>query len=277
MNKKPILILLAICPLLFSGQVTNPDTSIAGRRFILFSASYRLPVNKSRILNSGHGIAIEAGINPARFFSGKTIIGLYAGWGWRDHLWSTSFDRQFVHDYQSTVITETLSARDSSIVHVSKELFREKKGASVPLPGCETNSFHNYSIYYGIILRLPRYSPVLKLYTGSVRAHYQGPGDLIEPQKEHTIVQLRRKMYGAEILLSDPLGFICRKKQYPSWLANLAFSFYYEQNDFSTAVLYFSDGEQELHIPLKRFTGSAFLNKYKKEQTFGFRFSYALL
>lgn len=241
----------------------------------MFTAGYRLPVNKQTIINSGHGLYVEAGINSAYFFPGKQLqAGVFAGWAMTDKLWSTSFNQEFVNDYRNSINTEqNFSSPDSGLIHLSSELFTSKKGRSPVMPGCEMQSFHNYSLYYGILLKIPlRFTPVIKIYTGSTRSHYQGPGELLG-EGDYTIIRLKRKMLGCELLVTD----FVKQRSSQNYFKKAGIGFYYEYCNFSTAALHADDGSQSSGIALSRFTSSDFLKKYRHEQTFGIKVSFNIM
>jgi hypothetical protein len=246
----------------------------------LFTAGYRMPVNKASVLNSGHGVYLEAGINPGHLISKKLIIGLYAGWAWKDKLWSTSFNNAFIEDYRSSINSEShFSSLDSTVINASANVFASKSGRSLTLPGCEMQSFHNYSFYYGAMLRLPyKYIPTVKLYMGITGSYILGSGDLITKQNDYSVFQLKRALYGCEVILFR--GFQAASKsntKFPVHKNICSFSVYYETYDFYNSSLYFFDGEQRTNIPLKRFLSSSFLQKYKNENAWGFKVSFAIM
>jgi hypothetical protein len=274
------IIIGLLFPLVFSAQgndVGAGKNSHSERPLFLFSAAYRLPAYTGKIINSGRGAAFEIGINPAKYFTQHSIFGVYAGWAWKDNLWYSSFRNDFVQDYRSSINTEQISgSMDSALINRSASLFASKKGRSSIVPGCETNSFHNYSVYYGIILKLPSsFFPVVKLYKGSTRSHYLGPGDIITAGTDYTIVQLRRSMYGIEVMLLDPFQFGKGKRDHSS-LNKIGVSAYYEYGDLTTSSLFFDNGKERRLVPLKKFTDHTMLQKYRHEHVFGFKLSYNL-
>gem|GEM_PF-4780294 len=244
-----------------------------------FTVGYRLPLANQSVINSGHGIYTEAGFNPGAFLSGKTILGLFAGWGWKDNLWSTAFDGRFVRDYRQAIDHDlSTSLLDSSIIAASADLFGTKQGSSPTMPGCEMRSFHDYSLYYGLIVKLPfRYSPVIKLYRGTTRSHYQGAPGLISASVDYNMLQLRRAMYGCELMLPDLPGLIQRNRETPKSLKRLGLSLYYEYCDFSTSALHFNDGDTRRLIPLKQFLPGSFFDSYRHEHKFGCKLSYTFI
>jgi hypothetical protein len=257
--------------LLFTIQISFAQQN---DHLLMFTAGYRLPVTKAMIINSGHGLYVEAGINPL-WFAKNAGLGIFGGYAMRDNFWNTSFSDGFVSDYRSAINNEkTYSALDSALIFTSRSLFATKKGNS--RPGCEGNSFHDYSLYYGVLLRLPAKNKItIKLYTGSTRSHYRG-SDEITAGGNNTI-QLRRRMYGGELMLRDPLSLVFKSKKYHCSLVNFGIGMYYEFNDMYTASLFFSDGQQRTTIALKQFTNASFMSKYKREQLFGLKISYKVL
>lgn len=244
-----------------------------------FTAGYRLPLANQSVINSGHGIYTEAGLNPGALISGKTILGVFVGWGWKDNFWSTAFDGSFVRDYRQAIDRDlSLSQPDSSVIAVSADLFETKQRSSPTIPGCEMRSFHDYSLYYGLIVKLPfRYSPVIKLYRGSTRSHYQGAPGLVTASGDYNMLQLRRAMYGCELMLLNLPDLIWKKREVPKVLKRLGLSLYYEYSDFSTSALHFTDGDTRRLIPLKQFLPGSCFNSYRHEHKFGGKLSYTFI
>lgn len=244
--------------------------------FLLLSLGYRLPIINSGVINSGHGIALEAGINPAAFMFKHTTIALYGGWSWKDNLWSTSFDDNFVRHYKNSLNTEGVTELDSAIIASSVSLFQTKNGRSLTMPGCEMKSFHDYALYYGIWVKLPfKYVPSLKIYKGTLRAHYQGGSGIITQAEDYNILQLRRDMHGCEVMLHDPLGSFYNKRSL--CLSKIAISIYFEHYNFYSSELHFNDGDQKRTIALSTFTSSGFLQKYKSDYRLGCKISVNLM
>lgn len=242
----------------------------------LFTAGYRCPVSKSSIINSGHGIYIESGINPGKYILKNLVLGVYAGMGFQDRFWKTSFNPHFSKDYNASVKEEqNYSALDSAVIHSSRHLIRDTKGNAAVMPGCATNSFHNYSLYYGLVLKLPfKYLPLLKLYHGITGSHYQDDLSLAPGQKGYSIVRLKRAMYGCELAL---LKRFKGSRHTAHRTRTVALSAYYEFCDFSTSSLYYTDGLNKTTIPLKTFVVSSFLNHYKYEVYYGFKLSFLII
>jgi hypothetical protein len=281
--KKNLLSLTLLLPVLLAARNPPDSLNVPKGTFgnyspLLFTAGYRVPIGRSPVINSGHGIYLEAGINPARLITKKMIAGVFVGLAWKDNLWNTSFNKEFTRDYTTAIDREApLNTLDSAVVTGSGSLFAEKKGTSVTMPGCEMNSFHNYSLYYGAIVKLPfKHIPFLKLYKGTTRTHYQGPGDLITKQKEYNILQLRRAMYGCEVLFVNPLAIFYHKRNVPKYLQKTGISIYYEYCNFYESQLYFDDGEQKTTVRLKNFSSQGFLNKYRNEHQYGCKISFNL-
>jgi hypothetical protein len=229
-------------------------------------------VTKSNVISSGHGVYLEAGINPGKFISDKLILGLYAGWGWRGTAWSTSFSSSFTSDYKNSLSYSegAFSETDRTIINSSARLFEERKGTSIAMPGCETSSFHNYSVYYGVVIKLPyRYSPVIKLYRGSTRSYYMG-NKIVTSDQDYNIFELRRAMHGCEVMFFRGL-------QLKEHLNAGCLSVYAENNSMKRSELYFTDGNITRSLPLGDFTNSSFLNKYKNDFTVGLRLSFCIM
>jgi hypothetical protein len=247
----------------------------------LFTAGYRVPVIQSSIINSGHGLYFEAGLNPGYLLSKKTVLGVFVGWAWKDGLWNTAFNREFLADYNTAIegSDRSLAGTDSAVIFASKELFDSKKGRSVTMPGCEMNSFHNYALYYGIMVRLPvKYLPAVKLYAGSTRSHYQGPGQR-GTGGDYTIFELRRALYGCELILFRGVKDLTRgqTQQRPVHRNIGMLSIYYERCDFYNASLYFTDGANRTDIRLRTFTSHSFLQKYRTEASIGLKISFCIM
>jgi hypothetical protein len=281
---KKLLIAFNLLPLLLlaSGEDSlNNKALLSGAKtsysWVFFSAGYRMPVTTGNVINSGRGVYVEAGVNAGRAISENVLVGLFGGWGWKDNLWVTGFKNQFVKDYAASINHEKASTfLDSSIISSSAGLFNSKKGRSAAMPGCEMRSFNNYSMYYGAIIKLPfRFTPAFKIYHGSARSHYQGPDGIVTSGNDYNIFQLRRSMYGAELMFTNPLR-IFYKKAAPSHIQKLGLSVYYEYCDFYTAALYFDDGQDQRLISLKSFVSKGLLKKYAHEDLFGFKVSYNL-
>jgi len=275
-----LIILYPFSTFAFPGDSINlPNKSQEKSPLLLFTAGYRMPVNKNSIINSGHGLYFEGGINPTHFVTKNLVIGTYIGWAWKDNAWSTSFNSNFLKDYQPSINSDFNSSLDSMIISRSKEILSNNKGRSLTMPGCEMKSFHNYSLYYGIIIKLPyQYIPIIKLYTGTTRSHFQGGGNIITKQGDYNIIQLRRAMYGCELIIFR--GMNAKPKDSSpknSFFQKIGLSIYYEYCDFYNSSLYFDDGTHQRTIPLKRFISNSTLKKYRSEMVWGFKLSYSII
>lgn len=95
----------------------------------LFTAGYRCPVSKSSIINSGQGIYTESGINPGTYILKDLVLGIYAGIGFQDRFWKTSFNPHFSRDYNASVKEEqNYATLDSAVIQSSRYLIRNTKG-----------------------------------------------------------------------------------------------------------------------------------------------------
>lgn len=266
----------------------NQDSSLALKKgyskpssLFLFTLGYRMPLNKSAVINSGHGFYIEGGINPGRLISKNLVIGLYGGWSFMDKSWATSFNENFSNDYGASIKNyDNLSDLDTTIINSSVDLFKNTKGYSNIMPGCEMKSFHNYSLYYGITIKLPfKYSPTLKLYKGTMRSHYQGDGNIATKHKDYNIFQLRRDMYGCELMILNIEQLFSRKKSQQKTFNHrgAGLSIYYESYNFYNSSLYFYDGTITHTLPLQKFATTSFLEKYKHESAYGFKLCFYIM
>lgn len=241
--------------------------------FIL-SAAYRMPVNKNKVINSGRGIATELGINPGRFISGQLVLGIYAGYGWRDNFYSTVFNKDFVNDYHFASREKEFSGLDSAVIYSSGELIRNKKERGSVFPGCGSKSFHNYSMYYGVVLKLPyRFFPVLKIYRGAQRTSFRAT-EVITKNRDYNLYEFRSSMHGIELLFK---GAQLNDSRRMAWYDLATLSVYYETCNYSGAGLFFSDGVERTRIPLRDFLSKEFTEKYSGVASFGFRLGIVLI
>jgi hypothetical protein len=275
MNPKKFLFpLIVVFPTLVNSQKDSLPRKLRKTEapIFIFSAGYRMPVNRSVILNSGHGLSLEAGINAGKLVSQNLTIGLYVGWNWKDLLWATSFKREFSEAYKTSAKEDAgFNSLDSSIISNSAALFESKKGNSFTMPGCEMRSFHNYALYYGVLIRLPReYIPALKIYTGFTRSQFLGSGEIVTHQKDYNIFELRRAMYGCELILFHGLKLNDK-------INTGSISFFYESYNFAGSSLYFSDGETKRNLFLRDFMSPSFMNKFRHELACGVKLSFSVM
>jgi hypothetical protein len=228
-----------------------------------------MPCNRNIVINSGHGLYFETAVATARVSDSKILLGIYGGWSWMDRAWNTSFNKTFAADYRGALNPEhRLEGFDSSLVFAFSKLL-SRKGTDLIAPGCAMQSFHNYSLYYGLIFKLPgKTQPTIKIYTGFVRSHLLAAQVITDG--DYNIFQLRRRMYGSEIIVFS--GWKLKKSNSSTGLLSL----YAECASIKNASLYFSDGSLQKEIKLKNFAGEQFLQKYQSAWTFGFRVSHIL-
>ena len=263
----------AVCFAEKDSLFTSKKEELKLNNFFILTAGYRLPISKSKINNSGHGLCMEGGVNIGRLLSQKHVFGLFAGWGFMDKLWHTSFTQNFANDYGNSIKNESPNfINDSSVIKSSVQLIKNKKGTSSILPGCQTNSFNNYAMYYGIIIKLPnKYLPALKFYKGSLRSYFKGDKDLTIEASEYTIYELRRNMYGCELMFLNINQCLKNKKSRKYKRRGIGLSVYYENYDFYNSTLYFNNGIIKSSTLLKTFVSNSFLLKYKNDHTLGIK------
>ncbi|MFL5754161.1 MAG: hypothetical protein ACJ76F_12185 [Bacteroidia bacterium] len=244
---------------------------------VLFSIAYSLPVNQNKVISSGHGISTELGINPGKYFGKNILLGIYGGYGWRDNFWNTSFNKNFVSDYQASFKDVKLPGLDSAVIHSAGNLFAEKKGTS-PLSGCETKAFHNYSLHYGIFFKLPhRYFPAVKIYRGATHTSFRAT-EVITHNRDYNLYEIRSAMQGIELVFFQGKTWRSTNKETGKLRVYnaAALSFYYERCNFYRSRLYFSDGVDRTTIPFSAFLSDQFSGKYKSVPSFGFKLSFII-
>lgn len=233
-----------------------------------FSAGYRAPLVNSKVINSGHGLYVESGLNAGKLTRSNAIVGVYGGWAFRDLLWSTSFSQGFATDLRNSINRNEpgFSSADSALIAVTTDLVQNKTGRSVP--GCTSKSFNNYSLYGGVAVKLPyKWFPLTKIYMGSTRSHYYGDAT---SGGDFTVLQLRRRMYGVEIIFINSLF-----KNSCSYKVQLGA--YAEMYNFSHARLFFDNGDIKRSIELRKYTSSSFINKYNNDYTAGLKISVSFM
>lgn len=255
------------------GQSDSVNRSSELRSPIILSLGYRMPVHNT-IINSGHGLAFELGINPLYYFSKKLLVGIYCGIATRDYFWSTSFNKKFSDDYANSIINKDYGDVNLEVINASKKLFAETKGSTKGLPGCETNAFHSTSMYYGLIAKIPfeKYPVIIKLYTGVTHTTFRG-GEIVTKKQDYNYFSIKRSMYGFEISLFPGIKVMNRSDDFKK-IARIymgTVSFFYEYCDLNTADLYFSDGDKSVSIPFRNFLSQDFMKKYKKETSWGLK------
>jgi hypothetical protein len=269
------ILFLSIC----FASIARADSTLAHSPNFLplyVNAGYRLPINQSSFINSGHGLYAESGINGGYFLKEKKMFSLIGGMALKDKLWATAFKRQFIDDLLLMHSAEELLSGDSAIVSGFKRSLKE--GQTGAVGSCRTNSFHTYSWYYGIVFSLPvgHYATTLKLYRGTTRS-----GATIDKgitAESEAYYEIRRKMSGIEVSLFP--GFRLRLSKKDADVPVISrigmVSFYYERANFSDAVLYYSDNDTDQRIRFSEFVSSSFLRKYKNENTLGIKVSWRI-
>jgi hypothetical protein len=280
MNKpflKKLFPLLCVAAVQLQAQAhEGTDTAAASCSPLLLTAGYRCPLKAGAVSNSGRGLFFEAGFNPGYYFHEPQLTGIFAGWAGKDRAWNTAFSDQFLLDFNSCFSDISLTGPDSAILSAFRNLVNQKESGSTFLPGCQTGTFHNSSLYYGAIVGLPfkKYASCLKIYGGLLRSSYTGT-DLTDRHKEYNHFEIRRKMLGLELMLFP--GWSRRLKEKagnaPLFAHLGAFSFYYEHSGLSNASLYFTDGDEQKTIAFPYFMTPAFSEKYRHEHNFGIRLS----
>lgn len=242
------------------------------------NASYRMKANKSP-LHSGRGLGFELGLNLGYFVSQKLLIAPFIGYGFRDAILNTSYSDEYIDDLSNSYDPSILNRTDK--LAVDRLVSFIKNG----------DDFHETVDYYGLMIRLPfRYSPIIKIYTGNVSQLYKTFDQLAldttissNGKYDHDYLSIDSKMkWGAEFFLYngvsksfqyDYLNTMIKEKDLNFSLNIIALSVYFEQIDNSNASFYFTNGPENVRVPLKNVMSQSFMDKYRKDVNFGFRLS----
>lgn len=281
LNKTKLLFLLLMF-LAFNKSNGNTDTiplkTELGASMLIFNLGYRCPLNKTTVINSGHGIFVEGGLNAGYFLKNKQFIAVIGGLGFKDKLWNTSFSDKFIDELNISWGDNILSPADTHVVSGFKTALNSKPEKGFSGLSCRTNTFHNYSFYYGLMFNLPfvRYQTFIKLYRGATRSacstSNSGCG------VDYNYFEIRRKMYGLELTVFPGFSKKMKNCLFGSALsAHLGMlSVYYERISFSNSKLYYSSENAEGTIELNKFIAPAFLKNYKNENVIGLKLSWSV-
>lgn len=225
---------------------------------------YRQLISQGPIINSGNGLYFEPHLHLDRNFKVHPKITLFAGWGWQDRLRSTSFAQKFAGDYRAEVFSERNSGlSDSAIIHQSAGFINNMRGKSGLTPGCNTNSFHDYELYYGLGYEWPGpMNPVLRVFRGALRSHYQGAAD----GYDYEIYQFRRNYWGFDLSVSKAFLATATKKGIRPGIGIFAMI-----SNLRTATIYYDNGDMSRKILLRNFVSDHFSRTYAHELRSGLR------
>lgn len=228
------------------------------------------------VLNSGKGLGLEAGINPAWFFNSRLTLGVFAGVAMRDVFYNTKFSDAYINDFNRSFNGTGLQGNDSLVANQYARLIGKA-------------GFHDREVYYGIVFRLPyKWAPVVKLYTGWLYWVYKTDNHLpVKPDSdtrndndEYDIDH--RISWGAEVFLfpgytrvGDYHEFPFIKKRPLTYLTyRFPISFFIERISTAHSTYHFDTGELSVNLPQERILSPSFIDQYKSNYYFGFRISY---
>jgi hypothetical protein len=258
------IIILIISILICSEMISQNNHGKKKDPLGFFAVGYRMPLNHNPVINSGHGLFIEGGLNLFKNKLKKVQLSVIAGWAFQDRLWNTKFNERFAEDYTNSISTENVPA-DSGCIHLSQYLISNASGNAATPPGCSTNSFHNYSMYLGFELHFKsKYFNGLKLYRGTTRTYIMSDYKTRMAQ-EFNVFEIRRPMYGAEVTITR---FLLKQRN------SISLNVYSEYNNFTNSVLHFYDGSSVRNISLRKIAKSSFIDKYRFDAYFGFKCSF---
>jgi len=227
-------------------------------------------------LNSGKGLGLEVGFNPAYFFNRRLLLGVFGGIAMRDVFYNTKFSSSYRNDFNQSFNSTGFQGNDSLVAN---------KFASIINDG----SFHDQELYYGIIFRLPyAWAPVVKLYTGDLNWVYKTDNHLrvtpsSETRNDNDYYNISHHIqWGAEIFLFwgytkiGDYGKLPFAKKKPLLFSTrvLPLSFFIERINSARSEYSFDTGEMSVVVPQSRILGDSFIQKYKSNYYFGFRLLY---
>ncbi|MBK7034952.1 MAG: hypothetical protein KBF42_08520 [Chitinophagales bacterium] len=215
------------------------------------------------------GMQLSVGVNVARFFSNKFVIGIIADVKGVKGLTQQHFSDDFINDFNESFITEYNKPSDSAKAYVISQAINDVPGHGF---------FGNYSGNLGIMFSLfpQKYGGVL---ISAKRGYRDFPifgtygNDFIDDGKlDNTLFQLK-KNYSAEISIK-PYTFF--KNGYADvnnfhstdiWKL-ITVGFYYEQLELENANF---NG-----IPFSKIVKSKFLSRYDVDHCYGVKLGLSL-
>lgn len=238
---------------------------------------YRIPVNKQKISNAGHGFSMELNLG----FGKKKIISVFGGWLFTDKLWGNTYKKEFADDFEQNLQLGNYAGIDSAGLVQLRNDFHYLNQWALPL-GSYHEGFHDRNFYYGITIMLPNKKfPIIKIYRGQTTT--KGGTDYIPCPSGDYGADLgmhyltRPLVWGASVSFCNVLWWYKKYKE-TELQQNVTISFYYEVNDYSKTIFtYFNGCTNTSTMNLVDITNSNFVSKYKNEVRFGFKIGFLLL
>lgn len=226
--------------------------SLQKNTFFMLAFNY-MYTNQSKIAHGGRGGYISGGVNLARLFTKKIVLGgeieLKA---WKG-LWPHYFTKNFIADFNAAFHNE-LSGEDSARAVVLKECINgseryKRRGTFYSAMGIAFSPFP--SQYGGFMLILKR---------GFLSIPVHGTFGTLFNQKGSDWVSISSSgFYSAELVLKPLTFFKATKHDEANGI--LQFSLFYQQVSWKDP--YFDE------LPISRVTNTGFINKYAIQQHFG--------
>lgn len=211
------------------------------------------------------GTHIRFGVNFARFFSKKFILGLYTDVKVVKGLTKQYFSDDFVGDFNSSFIEYYSDPFDSARANTVKAAINNSEGYDF-----RGNYFGNIGVsvslfphkYGGIIFtykRGYRAYPVFGTYWNTYFNNGESDNVLLDLNKNHAFTIAFKPF-----LLFRSGNLILRSMRGKDYWQLVSIGFYYERTNLKYAIF---DG-----MPVKNMVDNNFLNRYGVSQCFGFTF-----
>jgi len=217
-----------------------------------FKLNYQL-ISPNNISSSGNGISGSFGINFARYFTQKGIVGLYVQMKNRELLFPSDFDSGLNSYFNSNADISGLSTEDAIIA----QHFIDETGSYRSLGGSARRQI-------GMMFFLhKRFLPVLQIYKGRTIELFDISDDVREITGNPDWVYLSYKTLGLEMTF-----FPLSKFKYNYQGVNLFLSLFVERSVYNQAKVN--------HISVSDFAPS-FSNDYNQNIRFGLKIGIGML
>jgi hypothetical protein len=243
-----------------------PDSSTQAS---LMSVSYQyLYIPQTQALRAG-GTSLNVGLNLARFFSNKFILGIC--YDLKDFSGSTNqrISKDFVNSFNSAFKSSTASVADSASAYTLRGGLNGTPGY-----GIHGNTFQNFGVsfspfpqkYGGVLVQMKigyRIFPFSSAY----------PSQLLNSRGDEFVYLQLNKCYSVDICFKPYKFFrsgrvVLNHLKVQEIYKFIVCSLYYEQLNFNAATF---NG-----MPISQMVGHEFISKYSKVNNFGVKFGFAL-
>ena len=217
------------------------------------------------------GVSITVGLNLARFFTRKIILGICFDFKEMAYLPTQTFSKGFVNDFNSAYIPAQRNNRDSAVAQTLKDDINSTAGSKIR--GTIVNSigvsFSPFPQSFGAIqLQIRKGQQSFTCYSN------YGTRIITEYSSNNNILDLILNNNYYAVLSCKPYRFFHSENIYDvpeKWTEFYKFisvSLYYERLSFAGATL---EG-----LPLSSILGQSFLSKYSVVNNFGVRVGFSL-